>query len=273
MLVKTNKKKGQSAMEKTDYGNWVPATMMRTLAIVLAVLLILAWMGISIVQNIIFSVMVILLLVIVLIFTLYMWKCQNEFAFEKGGLMGKIHEYLLEHLDWNGKGLLLDIGCGAGALTIRCAKRFPNAKLVGVDFWGSQWNYGKGQCERNAQIEGVANRMIFQKGDAAKLPFRDKQFEAVVSNFVFHEVQSEKDKRKVVKEALRVLKKGGAFAFQDMFSQKNLYGDMDEFVEELKKEGISEIYYIASVEKQGWIPSYLQTPWMLSGVALLYGKK
>jgi ubiquinone/menaquinone biosynthesis C-methylase UbiE len=39
-----------------------------------------------------------------------------------------------------------------------------------------------------------------------KLPFADEHFDAVVSNFVFHEVKDVKDKRAVIKEALRVLK-------------------------------------------------------------------
>ena len=54
----------------------------------------------------------------------------------------------------------------------------------------------------------------------------------------------------MVREALRIVKKGGAFSFQDMFSQKALYGDMEEFVEELKKEGITEIHYIGNLEKK-----------------------
>ena len=95
-----------------------------------------------------------------------------------------------------------------------------------------------------------------------------------MSNFVFHEVRSAKDKRDVVKEALRVVKKGGVFSFQDMFSQKVLYGDMDEFVRILKAEGISEVHYIGNLEKKlGFIPGFVTTPWMISGMGILYGKK
>lgn len=98
--------------------------------------------------------------------------------------------------------------------------------------------------------------------------------DAAVSNFVFHEVRSAKDKRDVVREALRVVKKGGSFAFQDMFAQKALYGDMEEFVRELKKEGISEIHYIGNVEKKvDFVPKYARAPWMISGVGILYGIK
>lgn len=185
-----------------------------------------------------------------------------------------VHEHLVEHLDWNGEGRLLDIGCGAAALTVRCAKAFPKAQITAMDYWGAEWNYAKEQCERNAQIEGVADRISFQKGDAAKLDFPDETFDAAVSNFVFHEVRTAKDKRDVVREALRVVKKGGVFSFQDMFSQKALYGDMEQFVRELKAEGISEVHYIGNLEKKlDFIPGFVTTPWMISGMGIIYEKK
>ena len=184
-----------------------------------------------------------------------------------------VHEHLVEHLDWNGEGRLLDIGCGAAALTVRCAKAFPKAQITAMDYWGAEWNYAKEQCERNAQIEGVADRISFQKGDAAKLDFPDETFDAAVSNFVFHGVRTAKDKWDVVREALRVVKKGGVFSFQDMFSQKALYGDMEQFVRELKAEGISEVHYIGNLEKKlDFIPGFA-TPWMISGMGIIYGKK
>ena len=163
---------------------------------------------------------------------------------------------------------------GAAALTVRCAKAFSKAQITAMDYWGAEWNYAKEQCERNAQIEGVADRISFQKGDAAKLDFPDETFDAAVSNFVFHEVRTAKDKRDVVREALRVVKKGGVFSFQDMFSQKALYGDMEQFVRELKAEGISEVHYIGNLEKKlDFIPRFVTTPWMISGMGIIYGKK
>lgn len=257
----------------TDYGNWVPAAMMKLFAVVLAVLAVAELVCVFFVQGKILSIIVGIAFFIFLICALYMWQCRVLFDFRKGGLMGVVHQYLVEHLEWDGNGTLLDIGCGAGALTIRCAKRFPKAQLTGVDYWGAEWSYAKEQCERNAKAEGVDRRIRFIKGDAAKLDFATEAFDAAVSNFVFHEVRTQPQKREVVREALRVVKKGGIFAFQDLFEQKKLYGDMEEFIEELKKEGISEIHYIGSVEKLGFIPKFVQAPWMLSGIGLIYGKK
>ena len=88
-----------------------------------------------------------------------------------------------------------------------------------------------------------------------------------------HEVKTQPDKRLVVREALRVVKKGGSFAFQDLFGWKSLYGDMQEFIDTLKAEGISEINYIANAERQWMMPKFMQVRGMMTGVGLIYGKK
>lgn len=257
----------------TNYGNWVPAALMRLAWKIIGILFIFELLDLIILKNIWAAIIIGIAFLIMLALTLYMQKCRDLFDFNKGGLMGKIHEFLVNHLPWDGNGTLLDIGCGAGALTIRCAKKFPKAKFVGMDYWGKEWSYAKEQCESNALVEGVSDRIHFEKGDAAKLSYSDNAFDAVVSNFVFHEVKTQTDKRLVVREALRVVKKGGAFAFQDLFGQKAIYGDINIFITELKNEGISEIHYIPDVDKMSFIPSYVRTPWMLCGVGLIYGIK
>ncbi len=259
--------------KKTDYGNWVPDKMMRKMwgaAGVIFLLWIINWIFL---RSTIFAIIFGFFFLLMLAVSIYMQRCRSIFSFEKGGLMGEIHEYLVNRLPYNGDGTLLDIGCGAGALTIRCAKRFPEAKLQGVDYWGKEWNYAKAQCESNAAAEGVSDRVLFEEGDAANLKYPSESFDAAVSNFVFHEVKTQPDKRLVVKEALRVVKKGGAFAFQDLFGMEALYGDMEAFVEELKAEGIQEIHYIADIERLGFVPKFVQAPWMLKGIGIIYGIK
>lgn len=260
--------------EKTNYGNWVPEKALYMLfggAVVLLGITIALQMTIG---NPVITVIAGVACVLVLAEAVYMLICHEEFAFGKGNMMAGVHQHLVEHLEWDGEGKLLDIGCGAAALTVRCAKAFPKAEITAIDYWGAEWNYAKEQCEKNARIEGVSERITFQKGDAAKMDYEDETFDAAVSNFVFHEVRSAKDKKDVVKEALRVVKKGGVFSFQDMFSKKSLYGDMDQFVEMLKAEGISEIHYIGNLEKKlDFIPGFVTMPWMISGMGILYGRK
>lgn len=264
----------KSMKEKTNYGNWVPEKMLYLMFGLAAVFLVITVAAKAVLHKPVMAIVLGALCILSLLYAVYMLICHEIFAFGKGNMMAGVHEHLVDHLKWNGEGKLLDIGCGAAALTVRCAKAFPEARITAVDYWGVEWSYAKEQCERNARIEGVADQITFWKGDAAKLDFPDGTFDAAVSNFVFHEVRSAKDKRDVVKEALRVVKKGGVFSFQDMFSQKALYGDMDEFVRILKAEGISEVHYIGNLEKKlGFIPGFVTTPWMISGMGILYGKK
>ena len=61
-----------------------------------------------------------------------------------------------------------------------------------------------------------------------------------------------------LREALRVIKPGGAFAFQDMFRQKQVYGDMEEIRSEsrqvfaISEEELKRIdAIIAPLVKQG----------------------
>ena len=52
-------------------------------------------------------------------------------------------------------GVGLDVGCGSGALTIACAKRNPQGRMVGIDRWGVEYaSYSRKLCERNAQGRG-----------------------------------------------------------------------------------------------------------------------
>lgn len=258
---------------KTNYGNWVPEKMLYGLFGLAAVLLaaaLAAWHFGAAAAAAVCA----LLCAAAAIFGVYMYACHELFAFGKGNMMARVHEHLVSKLPWDGKGVLLDIGCGAAALTVRCAKAFPAARCVGMDYWGAEWDYAKEQCEANAAAEGVAARVSFEKGDAAHLRFADGSFDAAVSNFVFHEVRTAKDKREVVREALRVVKKGGAFAFQDLFDQKALYGDINAFVKELEREGITEVHYIGGLERKlGFVPAYARAPWMICGVGILYGIK
>ena len=70
---------------------------------------------------------------------------------------------------------------------------------------------------KNAEAEGVTN-VRFQKGDACRLEFADESFDAVTSNYVYHNI-SGVDKQKLLRETLRVLKKGGTFAIHDLMEK------------------------------------------------------
>ena len=152
---------------------------------------------------------------------------------------------------------------------IAVAKRNPNAEIIGIDRWGKEYaSYNRQLCERNARAEKV-NNTRFQHGNAVKLDFADETFDAVTSNYVYHNIPG--DRQAYLLETLRVLKKGGAFALHDIFS-KSKYGDMQAFVKKLKAMGYEEVELIDTAD--GKFMTKFESIWMeLYGSALLVGKK
>ncbi|HXZ89824.1 MAG TPA: class I SAM-dependent methyltransferase, partial [Candidatus Dormibacteraeota bacterium] len=146
------------------------------------------------------------------------------------------------------------------------------ARIVGIDSWGAGWEYSKDMCEKNARIEKVSDHVIFQKASASSLPFADKYFDAVVSNLVFHEVRDVADKREVVREALRVLKKGGRFAFQDLFLLKRTYGNMNDLLAVIRGWGIEKVEFIET-RNAPFIPRVLKLPFMVGTIGIITGEK
>jgi len=183
----------KSFSEKPDYGNWVSK---KFIYIPISISL---FFGLSLV----FPALIVLTTVF-LVVALYFAYARNSFSPEGGNVQTQIQELVLTHLDWNGKGKGLDIGCGNGPLTIKLAQKYAEAQRTGIDYWGKQWECSKSVCKRNAKIEGVAERVVFQKASALALPFDDGAFDVAVSNLVFHEVRGFRDKKNVIKEALRV---------------------------------------------------------------------
>lgn len=195
----------------------------------------------------------------------------NRFSYEgKRKLAKQIVEGTAEYVTLPEGGIGLDVGCGSGALTIACAKRNPNARMVGIDRWGPEYaSFSKQLCEQNAKAEGVSN-VRFEKGDACKLDFADETFDAVTSNYVYHNISGH-NKQELLKETLRVLKKGGTFAIHDLMS-KARYGDMEQFAQELRNEGYEEVNLIRT--DRGMFMSKGEAEIMLlGGSTLLTGRK
>lgn len=259
---------------QADYGNWVPEKLLKGLVVADGTLAGAGLVSSEVLKKDKLGKALIAGGLLSCGYTVYMQACHDAFDFRKGGLMGDIHQVLVDHLDWDGEGKLLDVGCGAGALTIRCAKAFPDAQLTGVDTWGKEWNFGREQCQRNAVIEKVDERVEFHKQDAAHLEYEDQSFDAVVSCLVYHEVRKVESKPDLIRESLRVLKKGGSFALIDLFGQERLYGNMHDIIRELEMSCFEEVHYIPNLGNyEHLVPKYIQTPWMLGGCGLLYGKK
>ena len=256
------------ADQSVDYGNWVPKKMLIALFLLTSLFGAATFLPIHTIVRVLLGI----LAVATLLLLLYMYYSYRVFSANRGLFQKKIRGVVLENLAWDGKGNALDIGTGAGALAIGVARKYPDAEVTGIDYWGKGWNYAKEMCEKNAGIEGVGERTVFQKASAASLPFGDGEFDAAVSNFVFHEVKDASDKRDVIREALRVVRKGGVFSFQDLFRVRKLYGDMDNLLATIREWGIEEVYFTDTCDLVE-IPRLLRNPMMLGEIGVIYGRK
>jgi SAM-dependent methyltransferase len=260
--VKRKKEMNGPIGGKPEYGNWVSKRLIYIPGV----------MGL-IFSGLAFWVWLLLILAgFFFLVSAYSAYARYRFSPRGGNVQEQIRELVLAHLDWNGEGQALDIGCGSAALTVNLARKYAEARVMGIDYWGSRWEYSKSVCERNAKIEGVDERVTFQKASASALPFKDEYFKAVVSNLVFHEVSDAVDKRAVIQEALRVVRKGGKFVFQDLFLLKRVYGDIDDLVGTIRSWGITEVRFVET-RKADFIPLALKLPFMVGTIGLIKGEK
>ena len=258
---------------KPDYKNWMPKGMVTGfLAVFLGCTLAAIACALCLTGTLKTGVTIVLTLAAVVFLALTIWSTLMHRAFDYNGKRQMSRQIIEGTAAWislpNG-GKCLDVGCGSGALGIAVGKRNPRAEIIGIDRWGREYaSFSKQLCEENARIEDV--RIIsFQKGDAVHLDFPDETFDAVVSNYVYHNIPG--DRQQYLLETLRTLKKGGTFALHDIFS-KSKYGDMRAFLNRLEKMGYRHVKLIDTTD--GMFMNRTEAAWMgLNGSALLTGTK
>lgn len=264
---------------KPDYGNWLSSTLIIKVTLVTAgigALLLMSFIPLVSERNLTAVVIVRCILIIAgLIGFLGILKIYDAwllFSYDhKRGLAKQIIDFVAENVEWDGSGQLLDIGCGSGALTITCAKKFPQAQVTGIDYWGKDFRYTQIQCESNAKAENVGNA-CFRHGNAIKLDFPDESFDAVVSNYVYHNIGLVKNKQELLLETLRVLKKGGCFAIHDFVFNQRFYGDINAFAESLIKSGFAKVCIVDTTAGRP-LTKKLARRALLIGSGLIYGVK
>lgn len=105
---------------------------------------------------------------------------------------------------------VLDVGTGSGKFAIYLALQGYQV-LTGEPSTDTSHYAGK-DWEQNAKSIGVRDNIRFQAFDAGNMPFDDQTFDAVFFYGVLHHVD-EDVRADVLREALRVIKSGGAVVF------------------------------------------------------------
>ncbi len=130
-------------------------------------------------------------------------------------------KFLFEDIPKGGK--VLDLGCGNGRF-------YQVVENEDVEYFGldKSENLIIKAKERYPKVD-------FKAGDALNIPFPDEEFDVVVSVAVLHHMPTKKTRVKFLKEAKRVLKKGGSLrisVWNLLKNDKSIY--VSDFWEKVK---------------------------------------
>lgn len=100
--------------------------------------------------------------------------------------------------------VIVDMGIGTGALSARCLKRAPQARVVGIDADAEVLQAAKRRLPGNAKfINGLFTKVEIPKSDA------------VVASFALHHVRTRSAKAKLYSRIASALRSGGAIVNVD----------------------------------------------------------
>lgn len=106
---------------------------------------------------------------------------------------------------------VLDLGCGPGIVTAALA---PDVKeIVAYDLTPEMIEKARKKCNES----GLKN-VRFELGSAEQLPFEEESFDCVVARLTIHHFL---DPHRVMKEVVRVTRRGGKVVVADVVSSEN----------------------------------------------------
>ncbi len=122
--------------------------------------------------------------------------------------IAKVHRALVGQAELADGHRVLEIGSGTGTLSIRAKRSRPGADVLGID--PDPLALARAQRKLHGQ-SGIR----FDHGYAQKLPYRDGEFDRVLSSLMLHHLDSDA-KAAAAAEVFRVLRPGGRLHLVDV---------------------------------------------------------
>jgi SAM-dependent methyltransferase len=137
---------------------------------------------------------------------------------------------LLLDLGLHGDERVADLGCGRGAVLLMAAQLLPGGTAVGVDLWKTRDQSGNDPAatRRNAEREGVAERVELRTADLRTLPLADDAFDLVLSSLAIHNISGMAERLRAIDEAARILRPGGRLLIADIRATAQYAGRLRE---------------------------------------------
>ena len=216
------------AQRRGDYGFDAPSVPIIFLLIGL-VMLVLGLLSLLLWQSRIFGI-------IDLLFGVYLLLSGASYLYTTRRGKFQVWAELLSRLNIRGDEQILDLGTGRGAVLLMAAAFLPRGKATGVDIWKTSDQSGNAfpATQKNAEREGVAERIELQTADLRQLPFADNAFDLVLSSLAIHNIPTREGRYKALEEAVRVLKPGGRLLIADI-------GETRRYAQHLRELGMTNV--------------------------------
>jgi len=156
----------------------------------------------------------------------------------------RMNDVLADNVKIKSTDKVLDAGCGVGGAAIYLAKKF-NCKVEGITLSQNQAEFASQKAIEN----NLDDKIHFTVADFTKIPFEDESFDVV---WAVESVCHANEKADFLKEAFRVLKKGGRLIVADFF--RTMESPSEEENKWLNNWGrswaVPEFEYISSFESK-----------------------
>lgn len=176
-------------------------------------------------------------LIITLLVAIWFAGCMASYLYTTRAGKFVVWSQILDGLSLTGTEQVLDMGCGRGAVLLSAAQRLGGGRAHGADLWRTRDQSGNAAdtTKRNADVEGVADRVELHTADMTELPFDEGSFDVVVSSLAIHNLKENSGRRQAISEALRVLRPGGRLAIAD-------FRHVDDYAEALRTAGVPDVH-------------------------------
>lgn len=177
---------------------------------------------------------------------------------------------VIRNLNLNGQEVVLDVGTGRGLYAIEIAKKLTEGSVIAIDLWESKkivkavfhhkWAQPTGNtienARRNAELEGVQEKVKFKDMDANDLDFDPNTFDLAICAYLLGHLGDYAGR--VLAEIQRVLKPHGRLLIIDnvrdltFFFLSTPHFFLLSYLRGKKAKRLTEGYWLSLITKSGF---------------------